>query len=183
MSGTVIVVTAVIIAAGYLFLKNAPASIASSSASGAGDDSGRGGFSKMDIPADSQPTFILCTFSMLGEIAEADGKVTEDEVERVSRYIDSELKLDAKTKKLALSVFREAPESPLELRDYAEKFQKAFPERVQRIEQLVSILIGVSAADGFIDPEEDTLIRSAALLLGLSIPGYERLKEKHGPRH
>lgn len=137
----------------------------------------------MDIPADSQTAFIVCTFSMLGKIAEADGKVTDDEVARIGRYIDDELKLDAKTKQIALSVLREAAESPLELRDYAERFHAAFPERVQRLDQLVSILISVSAADGVLAPEEEKLIRSAALLLGLSVPAYERLKEKHGVAH
>lgn len=133
----------------------------------------------MDIPSDSQATFIVCTFSMLGKIAEADGEVSPDEIRRIGEFVDRELKLDAKTRALALRVFEEALESPLELRDYAERFQSAFPDRVQRQEQMIDILTAVSAADGTLSPEEDRLIRSAALLIGLTEPGYLRIREKH----
>lgn len=134
----------------------------------------------MNLPADSPAAFITYTFSMLGKIAAADGKVSYEEKLRVERYIDEDLKLDAKLKTLALHVFSDAFDSPLELRDYALKFNDTFQNRVQLADQVVELLLCLSAADGLITPEEDQLVRSAALLIGLTIPGYERLKEKVG---
>ena len=135
--------------------------------------------SSMNLPPDSQASFIVCTFSMLGKLVEADGQVSKEEVDRVERYMDLHLKLDTKTKSLAMQVFRDAAASPLELRDYAEKFQSTFPDSVQRIDRMVEILVEVSAADGVLAPKEEKLIRSAALLLGVSEPAFERIKSRH----
>ena len=55
----------------------------------------------MTIPADSPTAFYVCTFSMLGKLAAADGKVTRDEKRKVEEYITKTLKLDKKRRKLA----------------------------------------------------------------------------------
>ena len=132
----------------------------------------------MKYPEESKAAFIVCTFSMLGKIAAADGRVSASEEKRIERYMDEELKLDGKTKKLAMKVFHEALDSPLELRDYAEKFKENFPDRLQLLERVVQILLEVSAADGEFPREENSEVRSAALLLGMSDPGFQRLKTK-----
>ena len=133
----------------------------------------------MEIPLESRATFIVCTFSMLGKLSGIDGEISEAEMRRVEKYIDEELKLDDKTRALALETFETASRSPLDLRDYAEKFASAFPDRVQRLNQLVEILVAVSVADGVLSPEEDRAIRSTALLLGISEPAFERIKSKY----
>ncbi len=133
----------------------------------------------MDMPKESQAAFITCTFAMLGKIASADGGVSEHEVRRVEKYLDQELKLDKKLRALAVQVFQESFTSPLELTDYAERFQKTFPDRLRHLDRLVEILIEVSLSDGKLEQREEELIYSAALALGLSKPAYERIKSKH----
>ena len=133
----------------------------------------------MKLPSDSRSAFLVCTFSMLGKLAEADGQVSPEEVTKVEQFIDEQLQLDRKTKALALKVFRDAPKAPLELRDYAEKFNATFPDRVQLLDRMVEILVEVSVADGVLGVEEERLIRSVALLLGLTEAGYKRIKQKH----
>ena len=61
-------------------------------------------------------------------------------------------------------------------------FRAATPDetRVQLQDQVVEVLLCLSAADGKLTPEEDRLVRSAALLLGLTVPGYERIKTNSG---
>jgi len=131
----------------------------------------------MKLPSDSPSSFIACVFSLLGKIAAADGRVTKDEVSKVERYIDNELKLEPKLRMLALEVFREAFDSPLEIRDYVEKFSNVFRDKVQLPEQIVELLLCVSMADGEINEAEAQMVRSAALLIGLSPPAFERIKE------
>ena len=60
---------------------------------------------------------------MLRLIAEADGQVTADELKKLESYVDERLKLQAKERKLAIKVFEDAADSPLEIRDYAKKFR------------------------------------------------------------
>ena len=67
----------------------------------------------------------------------------------------------------------------LELRDYAEKFRKTYPERFRLFDSMIEILVEVSVADGVLSTREDKLIRSAALLLGLTEPGYEGIRANY----
>ena len=133
----------------------------------------------MTIPPDSPTAFFVCTFSMLGKLAAADGTISKEEVRKVEEYIETTLKLDKKRKKLALGIFQEAAGSPMEMQDYAIQFHKSFPDRVQLLDRMIEILVEVSVADGVLSMREDKLIRSAALLLELTEPHYERIKAKY----
>lgn len=133
------------------------------------------------LPADGEAAYLMCAFSMLGSLAQVDGKVSHEEIQRVSRYIDETLKLDPRTRRLALETFEKGAGSPLAVRDYAEAFHKHFPDRVQLADQIVRLLIEVSAADGTLSSTEDEAIQRAALMLGLTKPGYERLKREAFP--
>ncbi len=134
----------------------------------------------MKLPSESPSAFLTYTFSLLGKIAAADGKISKEEQRRVEQFIDEQLKLDSKLKALALQVFADAFDSPLEVRDYAEKFTQTFRDKVHLATDLVELLLCLSALDGALTPEEDRQVRSAALLLGLSIPTYDRLKREVG---
>lgn len=130
------------------------------------------------LPKDAQSAFIVCTFSLLRKLAEIDGRVERSETSRVERYIYQDLQLSAREAKLALKVYREAGDSPLELNDYADTFAKSFSERVQILDRMVRILLEVSIADGSLSPAEEAAIRSAALRLGLSPPGFDRIRDE-----
>jgi DnaJ like chaperone protein len=136
-------------------------------------------FQDMNIPPESRAAFIVCVFSMLGKLAEADKHVSPEEAAKIESYIDSHLRLDRETRALALRVFGEAAISPLELRDYAEKFRKTYPERYRLCDSIIEILVELSVADGVLSIREDELIRSAALVLGMTEPAYQGIKAKH----
>ena len=113
---------------------------------------------------------------MLGKLAGIDSEVSAAETKEVEAYCEKELRLDRKTKSLALKVYRDAFDSPTDLSDYAEKFFQTYPDSVQLHDNMIKILLEVSASDGRIDPREERIIRSAALLLGLTEAGFERIK-------
>ncbi len=130
------------------------------------------------MPKDAQSAFIVCTFSILRKLAEVDGRVDREESKRVKRYIYDDLKLSPREAKLALKVYQEAADSPLEMNDYADRFAKTYPDRVQVLDRMVRILLEVSLADGRVSSDEEEAIRSVALRLGLSLPGFERIKSE-----
>jgi DnaJ like chaperone protein len=132
----------------------------------------------MEIPANAETAFIICAFGMLGLIAAADGEVSKAEFGAIGRLIDSRLKFDKKRKELALEIFAEARSNPLEMRDYALKFKQALPDRIVLRDQVVQVLLELSVLDGKLSVREDSLIRSAALVLGLSDEAYQRMKRK-----
>ena len=134
---------------------------------------------EMNIPDESRAAFITCVFSMLGKLAEADEHVSPEEAAKVESYIDSHLRLDRETKALALKVFRDAATSPLDLRDYAQKFRQTYAQSDRLCDSIVEMLVQLSVADGIVSAREDELMRSAALALGMTEPGYEGIKAKH----
>ncbi len=172
MSTTVLLTLLVVAAIGVFAFRRAKRGTAESAERS--DDS-----RAMNIPADSRSAFIVCVFSMLGKLASADGHVSPEEAAKVEDYMDFHLKLDRKTRSLALRVFRESVNSPLELRDYAEKFRQTHRERYRMFDAMIEILVELSAADGVLSSREDELIGSAALVLGLTEPAYEGIKAKH----
>jgi DnaJ like chaperone protein len=133
----------------------------------------------MNIPAEARAAFITCVFSMLGKLAEADTRVSSEETAKVEAYIDLHLRLDRKTKALALKVFRDAANSPLELSDYAEKFRQTYAESDRLCDSIIEILVELSVADGVVSSREDELMRSAARVFGMTALGYEGIKAKH----
>lgn len=141
----------------------------------------------MRLPEEKQSTFLVCTFSILRKIAEADGEVSKEEISRIEQYIDEKLPLSKKLKKLCLRIFHEAAESPLDVRDYARTLSSTYPDSVTVADQIVQILLEFSAADGRINHQEDRQIHAVALLLGLTEPGYflmrERVLENLAPLH
>lgn len=132
----------------------------------------------MEIPQYAEAAFISCTFGMLGLIACADGRVSKIEEKFVEQFIKDNLKFDKKRTAFALEIFRDAKNSPLDMRDYANRFRKELGGRISLRDRLVEVLVSLSIVDGVLSEEEDALIRSAVLLLDLSEPAYEGLKRK-----
>ncbi len=130
-------------------------------------------YAPMKIPGDSHQAFIVCTFSMLAKLSLADGAVTAEEKKVMQSYIRDELGLNRKYQRLALRVFEEAKNSPLDVRDYAQAFQKAYPDRIQLHERVMRTLLALSVSDGIFSDEEARQLRSVALLLGFSEPAFE----------
>ena len=135
------------------------------------------------LPQESLSAFFLCTFSLLGKLSLADGKVSTDERIRIQLYVEEELHLPSHLKNLALQIFEESLNSPLSHRDYLNEFKKAFPHRVQLQGNLIRLLIAVSKADGFLGAREDAFIRSVALLLDFSEDHYEQIKAESSLPH
>ena len=133
----------------------------------------------MSVPPDSPTAFFVCVFGMLAKLAEADGHVSELENKTVKRYLKENLRLGFRKRRIAMKAYAEGLQSPLELRDYAVRFQEAYPDRVVLKDQIITILLELSVADGVLSPQEDKLIRSAALLLDLSEAAYERMRAKY----
>jgi DnaJ like chaperone protein len=130
---------------------------------------------KMKLPAESQQAFIVCAFSMLAKLSETDGVVSAPEKAVLNAYIRDELGLNRKFERLALRVFDEAKDSPLQLRDYAIAFCDAYPDRIQLHESLLRTLLALSVSDGVFTEDERLALRSVALILGFSEAAFERM--------
>jgi DnaJ like chaperone protein len=123
--------------------------------------------------------FLRCAFSMLAKLARAHGRVSEQEVELIDRYIDKELGLNNAQRHRVISIFKEAKDSPRTFHSYASEFYQAFSHQPEMLGHMIDLLFQIAAADGKISAAEDELIRAAALLFGLRDSFYGLLREKY----
>lgn len=114
-----------------------------------------------------QAAFFVTTFALLGKMAKADGQVSPDEIRSVENYMHR-LGFDARRRKLAIGVFQEAKNAPVSHLDYAEQFARIFGAAGELKVELIRILHEVALADGQLHPNEATLLREVAEVLGLS---------------
>ena len=133
-------------------------------------DSGR----KMSSDENRQTLFFLATFSMLGKLSKADGRVSSEEIRVVEQLMDRNLKLSAEARKFAIDIFNQAKNSNDQFRDYAVQFYEEFRDSREALFQLIDLLLTLANADGVMHPKKK-LIEEAVVIFGLERE-YSQLK-------
>ena len=134
-------------------------------------DSGR----SMSAEENRQTLFFLATFSMLGKLSKADGKVSVEEIRVVEQLMDRNLNLSSDARKFAIDIFNEAKNSEDQFRDYAIQFYEEFSDSKEALFQMVDLLLTLANADGVMHPAEEKLIAEAVVIFGLD-QQYSQLK-------
>ena len=122
-----------------------------------------------------QVAFFTTTFAMLGKMAKADGRVSEEEISVVERFIQGHLRLDGDARRLAISLFNQAKSDDTPFTAYATQFGDLFAHDEAVRNLLYQVLFSVAAADGTIHPAEEKLLRDAIGPLRLDENAFDRL--------
>ncbi len=128
---------------------------------------------------EAQLVFFTAAFSMLAKICKADGKVTQNEISAVEMFMTRDLQLDFNSQQTAQNIFRQAVNSPESFDAFAIQFYSVFSAQPNIIELMMDVLLRVSAADGNISSEEETMLLSAIRIFNYTQTDYERLKSKY----
>jgi len=136
----------------------------------------KGGLSSNE---EAQLVFFTAAFSMLAKISKADGRINEEEIQTVERFMARDLQLDPAGRETAKEIFRQAVSSPEPFEAFARQFYTVFRYQPNIIELMVDVLLRVSAADGAIDPSEEELLLSAIGIFQYSRADYARLKSRY----
>ncbi len=136
---------------------------------------------KLNSGERSQFVFFLATFSMLGKMARADGRVSRDEIDLVEKFMAEYLRLDRQGRTYAIRIFNAAKESSDRFEDYAAQFYQIFQSRREIISTMFELLYRLAAVDGRIDPGEQRLLETAVRIFRISRSEYDRIKKAHGP--
>ncbi|MBT7538045.1 MAG: molecular chaperone DjlA, partial [Gammaproteobacteria bacterium] len=73
-----------------------------------------------------QGIYFAATFSMLGKLAKADGKVSQQEIDVIDRIMRDNLRLPEDARKLAINIFNAAKDADDAFEDYAQQFYDEF---------------------------------------------------------
>ncbi len=122
-----------------------------------------------------QTAFFTATFSVMGHVAKADGRVTPDEI-RMARAVMDHLQLDATLRKAAEKLFNEGKKSDFPLDDLLQQFRKEVGRRTTLTQMFMEIQLQSAYADGEMHPAERKILLHIASVLGIARPLYEQLE-------
>lgn len=132
----------------------------------------------LSFEEERQGLFFVATFSMLGKLSKADGRVTSEEIEVVEQVMRDNLRLSPEARQFAIDIFTAAKDSSDGFEDYAHQFYEAFSEYPEVLTTLVDLLLRLAHADGVIHPEESRLMEAAVRIF--RIPNeYAQLKARY----
>lgn len=126
-------------------------------------------------PLRVQAAFFSATFSIMGHIAKADGRVTEDEIQHARNTMER-LGLDADARESAIKLFNEGKKPEFPLDEVLAQFRKEVGRRNNLIQMFIEIQIQAAFADGHLDQAEDQVLRYICHEIGIPEFVYNRLK-------
>lgn len=121
-----------------------------------------------------QQAFFTATFSIMGHLAKADGKVTTDEID-LARLVMAQMQLNEEQKQAAINLFNEGKQADFPLDEALEQFRIECHRRHNLIHMFIEIQISVAMADGKLDDAEHRLLLQISQTLGVSAQAFEQL--------
>ena len=110
--------------------------------------------------------FFETTFTLLGFVAKADGRVSEAEIAQAESLF-TQLRLTAAQRRTAIERFKIGSASGFDPAPTIERFSQCLGQRLQAQRTLMAMLVGIALADGSFSEKERAAIYLLADLLGL----------------
>ena len=122
-----------------------------------------------------QTAFFTATFSVMGRVAKADGRVSKDEI-ALAEEIMSEMELSADMRRVAIDLFNQGKAEDFPLQEVIVQFRRECHRRVTLIQMFIEIQLQAAYADGVMDPAEEELLQSICRQLGIPDYLFQRLE-------
>lgn len=123
-----------------------------------------------------QAAFFTATFSVMGYIAKADGRVTRDEIQ-LAEAVMSRLGLNAEMRESARRLFKEGKSADFPIDEVIEQFRRETHRRTTLIQMFLEIQLQAAYADGVMHPAEREALLRICQQLGIPAVQLERLEE------
>ncbi len=122
-----------------------------------------------------QTAFFTAAFSVMGHVAKADGRVSEEEI-GLARKVMDEMDLTPDMRRTAIHLFNQgkAPDFPLD--DVLDQFRHECHRRQSLLRIFLEIQLQAAYADGSMDPVEAQLLPYIARRLGFADLSYRALE-------
>lgn len=125
--------------------------------------------------ARTQTAFFTATFSVMGHVAKADGRVSEEEIE-MARTVMDRMDLPTQMRQAAIKLFNEGKQPGFPLNDVLDQFRRECHRRYTLIQIFIEIQIHAAYADGVMDPQERDLLIRICDRLGFPRRDFEHLE-------
>jgi DnaJ like chaperone protein len=122
-----------------------------------------------------QMAFFTATFSVMGHIAKADGRISPEEISLANRIMD-QMSISGEMRTTAINLFEQGKNANFPLDDVLTQFYQECHRRTDLIRMFLEIQIQEALADGAMDSKEEKLLLHICDQLRVSHFDYERLK-------
>ncbi|MGA9852546.1 MAG: co-chaperone DjlA [Gammaproteobacteria bacterium] len=114
----------------------------------------------------AQAVFFNTTFSVMGCIAKADGRVSEDEI-RAARAIMAQMNLTAEQQRAAIELFNQGKQQDFNLDAMLIQFRNECGAYPGLLHMFLQIQLAAAFADGVLHPAEQAIFNRICALLGI----------------
>ncbi|RDX36057.1 co-chaperone DjlA [Kangiella sp. HD9-110m-PIT-SAG07] len=114
-----------------------------------------------------QAAFFTATFSTMGHIAKADGKVTQNEI-RHAENVMQRMGLDQDARKFAIDLFQQGKEDSFDLEAVLTQFKQECQRRRNLMQMFLEVQITMALADGSIHEHERAILHRVGKHLGFA---------------
>lgn len=121
-----------------------------------------------------QAAFFTTTFSVMGYIAKADGRVTPDEIS-AAESIMARMQLDAQQRKAAIELFNAGKHRDFQLHAVLAQFRQECHRRRNLVQMFLEIQIATAMADGHFHASEKRALFDIGEQLGFDRAAIEHL--------
>lgn len=123
----------------------------------------------------AQMAFFAATFSVMGHVAKADGRVSREEIRLANRVMD-QFGLNAAQRDAAQNLFNEGKERGFPLDDVVDQLRAECGRAVNLLRMFVEVQFQAALADGGIDVQERRVLQRVAARLGLSAADFDAIE-------
>ena len=123
-----------------------------------------------------QAAFFTATFSVMGYIAKADGKVTKDEI-RLAEEVMRQLGLDGEMRESAKKLFSEGKSDDFPIDEILDQFKSELKRRTTLVQMFLEIQLQAAYADGVKHPAEQEVLAHICQRLGIPLAQLKRMEE------
>jgi len=122
-----------------------------------------------------QTVFFTTLFSVMGHLAKADGRVSEDEIE-LARDVMRRMNLNEDMRRAAISLFDQGKQADFPLADILSQFRQECHRRRNLMQMFVEILLHAGYADGKVTAAERGVLEQVRQQLGFSIQEFRHIE-------
>lgn len=121
-----------------------------------------------------QQVFFKTIFSLLGHLAKADGRVSEDEIQ-TARSIMQQMRLNETQKQQAINYFSDGKSDDFQFDEILNEYVEVSHQNRMLTQMLLEVLILGALADGDLHKNEQSILLDVFSRLGFSSSDYERM--------
>jgi DnaJ like chaperone protein len=123
-----------------------------------------------------QTAFFTTTFTVMGAIAKADGRVSPDEI-ALAKSVMAEMDLSDEMRQAAINLFNQGKAADFPLDEVIDQFRTECHRRNTLIQMFIEIQLQAAYADGTLDKAEEQLLLHICSRLGIPEFAFRRLEK------